>query len=892
MIIQISEIKNYYNMERRIKEAAKELGVDRKKLIEFFRTEFNKRDATNKTRISDFEFEAARMRFGKIDSSLTPSLSPLTENVSPAMKDAALQDKPEDKASESLDDDTEKRIEDLYESTKLMAEIEGTSPSELTKQEQEMQRKLDKPSGIRRYLDYLESANKNLNGLFEGRDERERAIIDKQKQRLDEIEKTKQNIKEEESKLQQRIAAFEEEKKQFEQARETIQPRLDEVNFREQDLKKREIDIANKRYSEIILSLTSSMQRTQEDIQKGSLEWIENLKGVVKEFQEQVIGLSRQKLELEKKEANLAERSDEISAREEMLSLQLEAIEAQVTEDMERKYGQRIKELVRQNTAYQNKHTRQSGEIEDLERIVNIIISHFGGVDPIQIANELKRIEEENVKIKAIADSKIDLAEYDAVKAERDEALRINAQLKQQLSSERIEAVRQQARDADELKLKYKSCTEELAAAKASVKSLEAANNSLNNTISRLTEDQKDKENAFEYAREADKDKELNDDRIYFDNPSSLNELVSYVRRRMALGDGDENDGFYYDEKTIKSFIAGLHMSPITILQGISGTGKTSLPREFIKAITAGNEIFKDEDKNKNPKAPYRICAIQSGWRDNMDLMGYFNSFDCKYNETDFFKALYVAGLPKYKNTLFFIIMDEMNLSHPEHYFADFLSLLEQDEADRNITIKARKDVLPERIKGGLHIPPNVRFIGTANNDETTNSFAPKTYDRSNLIELPLLIDKNVIPTRESWTINYEWLEKEFKKAVDQFESSYDQFHKFIKDKSLIELLGKQNIGIGNRFSEKQAKRFIGVYMACGDNPKKDLAEAVDHLMTSRLLRVLENKYGLSPKTINDFRDEYKYIFEVYFDEESPQKALDLLNGLSNQKALDKDETL
>jgi hypothetical protein len=115
-----------------------------------------------------------------------------------------------------------------------------------------------------------------------------------------------------------------------------------------------------------------------------------------------------------------------------------------------------------------------------------------------------------------------------------------------------------------------------------------------------------------------------------------------------------------------------------------------------------------------------------------MDLMGYYNSFEHKYKETEFFKALYLANLPKYSNTLFFIILDEMNLSRPEHYFADFLSLLEQKEDERYISVNAPDEVLPKLIvQGKMKVPENVRFIGTANHDETTLEFAPKTYDRS-----------------------------------------------------------------------------------------------------------------------------------------------------------------
>ena len=350
----------------------------------------------------------------------------------------------------------------------------------------------------------------------------------------------------------------------------------------------------------------------------------------------------------------------------------------------------------------------------------------------------------------------------------------------------------------------------------------------------------------------------------------------------MAKGNAEGKEKFYYSEKTVKVFLAGLHMSPISILQGISGTGKTSLPREFIKAITAGSKVFEGNDeKTKLPRAPYRICAIQSGWRDNMDLMGYFNSFDCKYNETDFFKALYVAGLPKYADTLFFIILDEMNLSHPEHYFADFLSLLEQDEENQIISIKAPMDVLRDRIKGGLKIPKNVRFIGTANHDETTNSFAPKTLDRSNLLQMDGEKNDDIRPTFSQYTVNYKWLEERFAEAERQFSSYYKEFRNFIEDKELVGLLKQYGIGIGKRFADKQAMRFICVYMACGDNPMQDLADAVDQLMTTRMLRVLANKYGLDAQKILHIEEQYVNIFERHFNFYKPTQGSKFLMELA-----------
>ena len=308
-------------------------------------------------------------------------------------------------------------------------------------------------------------------------------------------------------------------------------------------------------------------------------------------------------------------------------------------------------------------------------------------------------------------------------------------------------------------------------------------------------------------------------------------------------------------------------MSNISILQGISGTGKTSLPREFAKAIISEAAKYHGNNAESSPNAPYRICAVQSGWRDNMDLMGYYNSFEHKYKETDFFKALYLANLPKYSDTLFFIILDEMNLSRPEHYFADFLSLLEQDENERFITVNAPDEVLPKQIvQGKLRVPSNVRFIGTANHDETTLEFAPKTYDRSNLMEMPKNQERSIPKTEDSYNVSYAWLKKQFDAARAANQTDYLRFKKFINSEEMRILLMDKGIGIGNRF-EDQAERFITAFIATGDQRKKaeSLATAADHLITTRLFRTLRNRYDIEKSNLQAFKEDFDKLFKSSF---------------------------
>ena len=172
-----------------------------------------------------------------------------------------------------------------------------------------------------------------------------------------------------------------------------------------------------------------------------------------------------------------------------------------------------------------------------------------------------------------------------------------------------------------------------------------------------------------------------------------------------------------------------------------------------------------------------------------MDLMGYYNSFEHKYHETEFFRALYLANLPKYQDTIFLIILDEMNLSRPEHYFADFLSLLEQEEDQRFIEINAPAEVLPKEAEGGkLRVPKNVRFIGTANQDETTLSFAPKTYDRSNLLVMPKNIEPVTKMELNDYFITYSWLERQFSEAIVKYNNYYQQFKEFYESDTIDQL--------------------------------------------------------------------------------------------------------
>ena len=270
----------------------------------------------------------------------------------------------------------------------------------------------------------------------------------------------------------------------------------------------------------------------------------------------------------------------------------------------------------------------------------------------------------------------------------------------------------------------------------------------------------------------------------------------------------------YYSEDTIRLFFAGLATSKVIILEGISGTGKTSLPYAMGKFF------------NNNTS----IVSVQPSWRDRADLLGYFNEFTKKFNETDFLNSLYETTLREDPN---FIVLDEMNLARIEYYFADFLSIMEMpDIAEWKIDlISSPSPTDPKNvIYGKLLVPQNVWFVGTANNDDSTFTITDKVYDRAIALELNQKADYFDAPMTESFNCTFNYLESLFDRAYKEYEIS-DKNIALIKDLDAF-IQSKFKISFGNRIM-KQLKLFVPAYMACGGTE----SGGIDFIVTSKILR-------------------------------------------------------
>lgn len=186
-----------------------------------------------------------------------------------------------------------------------------------------------------------------------------------------------------------------------------------------------------------------------------------------------------------------------------------------------------------------------------------------------------------------------------------------------------------------------------------------------------------------------------------------------------------DNSGLIYKKELLSRFVASLLTKPFLILTGLSGSGKTKLAQSFAQWIC------ENEDQ-------YKIIPVGADWTNREPLLGFPNALEPgKYVKPDSGALDLIIKAKESPEIPFFLILDEMNLSIVERYFADFLSVMESKEFIPLYPPNSIDNGVPAQ----LYLPSNLFIIGTVNIDETTNMFSPKVLDRSNTIEFR--VDEN-----------------------------------------------------------------------------------------------------------------------------------------------------
>lgn len=433
---------------------------------------------------------------------------------------------------------------------------------------------------------------------------------------------------------------------------------------------------------------------------------------------------------------------------------------------------------------------------------------------------------------------------------------------------------------------------------------------------------------------DSDKEKNISRKRDELMSQSeTLNSIVTHIVSYAA----SRSKPLFYSKEDIKAFIAGMASSPLAILQGMSGTGKTSLPKVVADAIFG--EV--------------NIVSVESSWRDRNELLGYYNDFSKKYTAKEFTCDLYKANTSNYKKVPCFIVLDEMNLSRIEYYFADFLSVLENDSADWKVQLvetdmrQLPNEITPEvrdalskedsaRIveiraivenlypeQGSLNseaiqnaqagdkqkllqyleekhfknihgtsnlvtgpqllidgktiqIPENVWFIGTANRDESTFEITDKVYDRAQVMNFR----NRAIGLKEEKDIQkkfipYGTLKNLFKTAQKDFKFDCAS-NSAIKDIDDY-LKDHFKVSFGNRILD-QINKFVPVYVAASFTSKPKNENEKNIFIYQALDYQITNKVLRKLEYI-DMTDEEIEELEEIFKNYNLKMAMEFLNS-------------
>lgn len=199
-----------------------------------------------------------------------------------------------------------------------------------------------------------------------------------------------------------------------------------------------------------------------------------------------------------------------------------------------------------------------------------------------------------------------------------------------------------------------------------------------------------------------------------------------------AFNEISKDNGLFYAEKDVINFDLSVRSSKLVILSGISGTGKSQLVKSYVEA----------QNRINDGRYVLKMIPVKPSWTDDSDLLGYVDYKSMSYRQADTGLVSLLLEAEKNPEKQYIVCFDEMNLARVEHYFAQFISILEDKDIDRSLVLYDSS--ISEKIKEESHIPPriqiknNVVFVGTINVDESTMMLSDKLLDRANVIKLEM----------------------------------------------------------------------------------------------------------------------------------------------------------
>ncbi len=702
------------------------------------------------------------------------------------------------------------------------------------------------------------------------------------------FEKAIENIKVKEEQIETKIKELDEDRLQLELKKEEIAKRNEQLIEVREKLNQREAELSNleRQLRECELNAEAGFIKQN----RAALAELENQSKELSHVREQLyqdIAETRKKLDIEiaqKRtfiETKIAEKEQEVETARMQIDnqrkqLRLEHRKLETERELLEEDKQALSDKVEQKTAAIAEKLKVKIEVQQeqlksrqelLKQFEHKLIQRheadrrFGQKTPDEILEELENLRREKAELQQKLASK--LSDTAAARLQELESQQEEWETERFQLSSRLQELQRSATSNRIAVTELETLRDEKEALDARNTRIKAALEELKTEVDEAVSDSKNK-TPFPECYRMDADAKIQTEIPLYEHIPDLKEFVEDLRERIALSpkliDKNTQKRLYYSKQDIRAFIAGLAMSQLHILQGISGTGKTSLPVAFARA-TGGN---------------YKLVEVQAGWRDRQDLIGHFNSFEGKFYESNFLQALYEAQCPSNRDRTYIIILDEMNLSRPEQYFADFLSKLEQDSPTIDLVTDLDKPS-PQLFQNQnkLAIPPNVWFVGTANQDETTLEFADKTYDRSHIMELQRHRDESFnLPEQlqPRNPISHQALIKSFHRAQTKYATEASQVYQFLNDTFADFLERRFKIGWGNRL-ERQIKDFVPVVIAAGGTQ----GEACDQILATKILRKIRDRHDIPSSDLRKLKDD---LLKEWFDlDTEPEQSVAIIDA-------------
>lgn len=323
----------------------------------------------------------------------------------------------------------------------------------------------------------------------------------------------------------------------------------------------------------------------------------------------------------------------------------------------------------------------------------------------------------------------------------------------------------------------------------------------------------------------------------------------------------------FYNKKDFVNIHTALKCNSLVILSGLSGTGKSAIVDIYARALGINNTTSPDESR-------MLFIPVRPSWNDDSDLLGYVDLVHMVYRASDsgFVDFLVRAQKEENKDKLFIVCFDEMNLARVEHYFSQFLSLLERPTNQRQLQLYDKQysgrlynsAEYPYQIKIG----DNVKFVGTVNIDESTYHFSDKVLDRANVIQLDVLNYSTMWEkTKYGSLVNLNWSMDDYKALiVTNSDDNMQRVHQLLWDIHTLLHEASSKYGVGPRIVKS-----IDMYL--WNLPKTNIGDfsfddGIDLQIAQRVLtkvRGPENQLGdilnsTSEKNIIQIFDAYKEL--------------------------------